>query len=72
VGTYFVYHIDKCLGIVSGEMSSHLNLIGVREDGYYQRDAFVRGEGTIDQSLPGRRITLRITIHEDTVKLTGG
>ena len=70
--TYFVNHVDKRLGIISGEMSSHLNLIGIREDRYYQRGALVRGKCMIDQSFPGRRITLRVTIHEDTVKLMGG
>jgi hypothetical protein len=72
VRTYFVYHVDECLSIISGEMSSHLNLIGVREDGYYHRDALVHGKGMIDQSFPRWRITLRDTIHEDTVKRAGG
>ena len=44
VKTYLVYHVDKGLGIISGEMPYHLDLIRVREDGYYQGYTLVRGK----------------------------
>ena len=51
--TYLVYHIDKGLGIVSGKMLDHLNLIIVQEDCCDQGNALFCGEGTADQPFPG-------------------
>ena len=68
MNTYLVYHVNKGLGIISREMSDHLNLITVREDGRYQRSAFVHRKGIADQPFPSGKIAT----HEDTVKLTEG
>jgi hypothetical protein len=65
VETYLIYYVDKVLGILSREMFDCLDLVIIREDGNYQRDALVCGEGIADQSLPG----WRVTADEDTVKL---
>jgi hypothetical protein len=46
---YLVYHVDKGLGVVSTEISNHLDLIMIREDGRYQRDAITCGKGIADQ-----------------------
>ena len=43
VNNYLVYCIDKGLSIVPREVSYHLGLITIREDGRYQVYALVRG-----------------------------
>jgi len=68
--TYLVYHVNEDLGIITREISDHLDLLMVREDGRYQRDALVRGKGRADQPFPAWRVT--ITTHNHTVKLSGG
>jgi hypothetical protein len=52
---YLAYRIDSVLGIVPEEISSHPDLVMVREDRRNQRDAFVRGESMADQLFPGWR-----------------
>ena len=54
-----VYHTKKSLGIISGEIFKCLDLIAIREDGFYQTDARVRGKGRVDQPFPGGRIARR-------------
>jgi len=66
VDAHLVHRINESLGIVSREISDHLNLITIGEDGCQQRDALVCGKGVADQLFPGWRVT---TV-EDTVKLT--
>ena len=63
---HLVHRINESLGIISREMSNHLNLITVGEDGRQQRGALVRGKGVADQLFPGWRVTTT----DDTVKLT--
>jgi len=52
VGTYLVYLVDNGLGIISGEVLDHLDLITVREDRRDQGDTLVRGEGIAGQPFP--------------------
>ena len=59
--THPIYHIDKGLGIVSVEMSDYLGLITVRKNVFNQRDAFVCGEGMVNQPFPGWEAR---TVHE--------
>ena len=66
--THFVYHVNKGLSIISREMSDHLDLIAVREDGRYQGGALVRGKGIADQPVPGGEVAIR----KNRVKLTVG
>jgi hypothetical protein len=68
VGTYLVDRIDKGLGVIPREVSDQLDLIMVRENGRYQRYAFIYGKGVVDQSFPG----WRITVHKYAAKLTKG
>ena len=62
--THIVYHIDEDLSIISREISDHFDAIAVREDGHYQGDAFLWGEGITDQPFPG----WDVTAHEKVVK----
>ena len=43
-------------------------MITIGEDGRHQPNALIRGEGRVDQLLPGGRLAR----HENTVKLTNG
>ena len=64
--TYLIYHIDKDLGIISGEVPHHLSLISVGKDCRDQRDAFICGDRLADQPFPG----WIFTVHNEAVKLT--
>ena len=55
-GTYLVYYIDKCLGIVPRQTSNYLNLIIVREDCSDQRDSLVYPKARCDESFPGGKV----------------
>jgi len=55
VWTYLVYDVDEGLGVIPREASDHLDLIVVREDGCYQRDALVGMEAIVDQPFPYRK-----------------
>lgn len=48
VEIHLIYHIDKCLRIIPKEISDHLGLGAVREDGCYERGAFMRGKGVFN------------------------
>ena len=56
---HLVYHVDKNLGILPGEIFERLELITIREDGRYQIDALVWKKGRADQPFPGGRVTGR-------------
>ena len=62
---YFIYRIDKGLGIVPRELFDHPNLVIVHKDCCDQRYALVRGEGMIDQLFPG----WVFTTNEKVIKL---
>jgi len=66
VDTYLVHHVNKSLGIISGEVFENLCLITVREDGLYQIETLDFGKSRIDQLFPGGRVPK----HMNTVKLT--
>jgi hypothetical protein len=51
-GTCLVHLIDKRLGIISGEISDHIDLIRVRENRRNQGDALALNEGIVDQTFP--------------------
>lgn len=55
--TYLVDCVNKILRIIPREVTDHLDLSRIREDGRYERDAFIRDEGTVNQSSPGRTVT---------------
>ena len=38
---YLIYHVNKGLCIIPKEISDHLDQVGIREDGCYQRGALV-------------------------------
>ena len=61
---YLVYHVDKGLGITSGEVIEHLDLVIVSEDGCHQRDALVCGKVMTNQQFPG----WDVTVHENAIK----
>lgn len=42
--TYPIYYVNKGLGIISREMTDHLDPVAVGEDGRYQGNALVCGE----------------------------
>ena len=65
-GTYHVYHVDKALGIIPRNAFNHLDLVTIREDGLYERDALVCGNGMADQPFPGRRVASGVAAHEDS------
>ena len=71
-GTYRVYHIDKVLGIIPGEIFDRPDLIMIQEGSHYQRAALMRGKCVAEQLFPGWKVTSRVTTHEDTVKPTDG
>ena len=67
MGSYLIYRIDKGLSIIFGKTGDNLNLIGIREDGRYQRSAPAHGMVVADQTFPGGKVAS----HKDAVKLTG-
>lgn len=67
MGSYLIYRVDKGLGVVFGETNDNLDLIGIREDGRYQKSAIVRGKLVADQTFPGGKVAS----HKNAVKLTG-
>ena len=50
---YLVYHVNKGLGSFPTEISHHIELAPLREDGRDQRYALFRAEGVADQPFPG-------------------
>ena len=62
--THLIYHINKRLGIVSRELSGHLDLTMGREDRCDKRYALMCGEGATDQLFPSRVFT----VHDEAVK----
>ena len=68
MGTRLVYGIDKSLGVTSGEIFKHLDLITVREEGLYQIDPLLRGGRGVDEPLPGGRVSA----HGETVEVRDG
>lgn len=64
--THLVYHVNKSLGVLPGEMFEHFELIAIREDRRYQFDALMWRKGGVDESFPGGRVTR----YENVVKPT--
>ena len=57
MGIYLIYRVNEYLGIITKEISNHLDLVVVREDGCYERGALMRGKGVASQPFPGRGVT---------------
>ena len=65
---HLVYHVNKSLGILPGEIFENFELITIGEDGRYQIDALIWREGRADQPFPGGRVAE----YENMVKPTNG
>jgi len=52
VERHLIYHVDKSLSVIATQALDHFDFIAVGEDGLYQGDALICGEGTINQALP--------------------
>ena len=66
MGAYLVHHINKGMGIVSGDIFDRIDLVITGEYRRDQRDALGRGEGVTDQPFPG----WIFTAHEKAVQPT--
>ena len=56
VGMHLMYGINKSLKVVPTEETDRVYLVLIREDCFYQRDAFVGKEGTADQAFARRLV----------------
>ena len=56
VDAHLVDHVNKRLGVISGEIFEHLELVTIGENGLDQIDAFMCRNGGADQLFPCRRV----------------
>ena len=50
-------HVNKCLGVIPGEISEHLDHLTIGEGGLDQIHTFTCREGGVDQPFPCGRVT---------------